>query len=154
MSCMKWVLKLSLPSNIISGSNWENLKHIYFQLLFGCPTANFGPLSRWQPHSPDANHSILQNQPEGHQKPCNEVRSLSLAKHLVGFEPGTFWFWLQRLNPLGHSLQILSFNPIYMYAYIKECLLYIYIYIYIYIMTIIFETMKKEDNTNTSSFKT
>ena len=28
---MKWVLKLSIPSSIISGSNWENLKHIELQ---------------------------------------------------------------------------------------------------------------------------
>ena len=31
----------------------------FFQLLFGCPTANFGPLSRGQPHQPDVNHCIL-----------------------------------------------------------------------------------------------
>ena len=43
-------------------------------LLFGCPMANFGPFG-----------------------------SLSPAKHLVGFELGTFRFLLQRLNPLGHS---------------------------------------------------
>ena len=28
---------------------------LLFLLLFGCPTANFGPLSRKQPHSPDVN---------------------------------------------------------------------------------------------------
>ena len=28
---MKWVLKLIIPSSIISGSNWENLKHIGLQ---------------------------------------------------------------------------------------------------------------------------
>ena len=28
---MKWVLELSIPSSIISDSNWENLKHIEFQ---------------------------------------------------------------------------------------------------------------------------
>ena len=41
--------------------------------------------------------------PEGHQKPCNEVGSLSPAERPAGFEPGTFRFLLQRLNPLGHS---------------------------------------------------
>ena len=30
----KWVLKLSIPSNIISGSNWENLKHIELHPIF------------------------------------------------------------------------------------------------------------------------
>ena len=42
-------------------------------------------------------------QPEGHQEPHNEVGSLSLTTCLVGFEPGTFQFWLIHLNPLGHS---------------------------------------------------
>ena len=28
---MKWVSKLNIPSSIISGSNWENLKHIELQ---------------------------------------------------------------------------------------------------------------------------
>ena len=28
----------------------------FFQLLFGCPTTNFGLLSSGQPHSPDVNH--------------------------------------------------------------------------------------------------
>ena len=42
-------------------------------------------------------------QPEGHREPRNKVGSLSLAEHLAGFEPGTFRFLLQCLNPLGHS---------------------------------------------------
>ena len=40
--------------------------------------------------------------PEGHRGPRNKVGSLSPAERLVGFEPGTFRFILQRLNPLGH----------------------------------------------------
>ena len=43
--------------------------------------------------------------PEGHREPRNEVGSLSPAERLAGFEPGTFQFLLQRLNPLGHSPQ-------------------------------------------------
>ena len=46
---------------------------------------------------------VLLIRPEGHQEPRSEVGSLSPAEHLVGFEPGTFRFLLQRLNPLGHS---------------------------------------------------
>ena len=65
---------------------------------------NFGPLSRGQPHSPDVNHCVLHFQPDGHWEPCNKVGSLRLAKHIVGFELGTFWFLLQCLNPLGYSL--------------------------------------------------
>ena len=40
----------------------ENSDHVcitfFFQLLFGSPMANFGPLLRGQPHSPDVNHCI------------------------------------------------------------------------------------------------
>ena len=39
--------------------------------------------------------------PEGHREPRNEVGSLSPAERLAGFEPGTFRFLLQRLNPLS-----------------------------------------------------
>ena len=32
--------------------------------------------------------------------------ALSLTECLVGFEPGTFQFWSQSLNPLDHSLPV------------------------------------------------
>ena len=48
---------------------------------------------------------VLHIRPKGHREPCNEDKSLSPAERLVGFEPGTFWFWSQHLNPLGHSPQ-------------------------------------------------
>ena len=55
--------------------------------------------------------------PESHREPRNEVGSLSLPEHLAGFELGTFRFWLQRLNPLGHSPQKMPYKmpliPIY-----------------------------------------
>ena len=41
--------------------------------------------------------------PRTHREPCNKVGSLSPAKHLAGFELGTFQFLSHRLNPLGHS---------------------------------------------------
>ena len=46
---------------------------------------------------------VLHIRPKSHQESCSEVGSLSPAKYLVGFELGTFWFWLQCLNPLGCS---------------------------------------------------
>ena len=46
---------------------------------------------------------VLYIRPEGHWEPCNKVGSLSPAKHLVGFELGTFRFWSQCLKQLGHS---------------------------------------------------
>ena len=46
--------------------------------------ANFEPLSRGQPHSPDVNHCVLHLGPKGHREPRNEVGSLSPAECLVG----------------------------------------------------------------------
>ena len=39
-----------------------------------------------------------------HQGPCNMVGSLSLVEHQVGFEPETFQFWLQLLNPCNNII--------------------------------------------------
>ena len=64
-----------------------------FLHLSGCLTANPGPLSKGHCHSPNVNHCIFVNfWPKGHWEPYNEPGSLSLAEHLVGFEPGAFWF--------------------------------------------------------------
>ena len=66
----------------------------------------------WLPHSQFQGDSLtnpmlitvfVQVWLKGHQEPRNEVGSLSPAECLVGFEPGTFRFWLQCPNPLGHS---------------------------------------------------
>ena len=47
---------------------------------------------------------FLYTQPICHQGPCNMVRSLSLVEHQVGFEPETFQFWLQLLNPCNNII--------------------------------------------------
>ena len=44
------------------------------------------------------NHCVLHFWPEGHREPRNKVGSLSPAKCLMGFEPGTLRFFLQCLN--------------------------------------------------------
>ena len=59
------------------------------------PPANFGPMSRGQPRSPDSNHCIWTTSTKGHQEPRNtEVGSLNLAECIVGFELETFWVYL------------------------------------------------------------
>ena len=45
---------------------------------------------------------VLHIGPEDHEEPRNEVGSLNSTELIVGFEAGTFWFWSQHLNPLGH----------------------------------------------------
>ena len=64
-----------------------------FLKLFACPTANF--VSFWGDSitQPILITAFLHFCLEGHQKPCNGVGLLCLAKFLVEFEPGTFWFW-------------------------------------------------------------
>ena len=48
---------------------------------------------------PRVNHCTIPNfQPEGNWEPSNEVESLCLAKCLVGFELGTFQFFLNALT--------------------------------------------------------
>ena len=44
---------------------------------------------------------VLLIRPEGHREPRNEIGSLIPAERLMGFEPGIFRFWSQRLNPMG-----------------------------------------------------
>ena len=58
---------------------------------------------------------FVQVRPEGHGECHNEVGSLNPVEHLAGFEPGTFQFWLQRLNPLGHSPSFADKAKIEMY---------------------------------------
>ena len=58
--------------------------------------------------------------PEGHQEPRSKVGSLSPAKHLADFEPGTFRLLMQRLNPPGHSPQIEILDYICRYLAIKH----------------------------------
>ena len=67
--------------------------------------ANFGPLSKEEPNSPDVNHCVLHFRPGSHREPRSEVGYLRPAERLVGIEPGTFRFLLQGFNPLGHSPQ-------------------------------------------------
>ena len=50
-----------------------NFKLFFFQVLSGCPTANFGLLSRRQSRSADVNHCVIHIGPGGHQQPRNEV---------------------------------------------------------------------------------
>ena len=65
-----------------------------FYLFLACSMASFGPLSRRQSQYPDVNHYIWYLWPEGHREPRNEFESKIPAWHLVGFEPGTFRFWI------------------------------------------------------------
>ena len=47
---------LSIDTKSISHFLYMSICGHFFKLLFGCPMANFGPLLRRQPHSPDLNH--------------------------------------------------------------------------------------------------
>ena len=60
----------------------------FFYLLFGCPTANFGSLSRGILTNPMLITAFYLFRPEGHREHHNEVGSQNPAEHLVRFEPG------------------------------------------------------------------
>ena len=64
----------------------------FLKLLIGYPTVSFGSFSRGQLHWPDDNHCVSTSRPDVCREPRSGVDSLSLVKHLVGFEPGTFQF--------------------------------------------------------------
>ena len=46
--------------------------------------------------------------PKGHSESHSNVGSPSLAKHLIKFELGTFWFYSKRLNPQVYALLLLQ----------------------------------------------
>ena len=52
--------------------------------------------------------AFVHPRPKGYREPRNEVGSLSPAERLAVFEPGTFRFLLQRLNPLALSPRALA----------------------------------------------
>ena len=82
----------------------KTMKNVFFFLsAIWLPHSQLWDFIKGQFHSPNVNHCSLHFRPEGHREPCNKVGSLSPAEHLVGFEPRTFRFLLQHVNPLGHS---------------------------------------------------
>ena len=104
-----WEKKISRTSNLVE------LHNFYIIIISGCPGhpgffSNCYLAVPW----PNLGHYrgslthltlitwVLHMWSKGHWEPLNEVGSLSLAKHQVGFELGTFWS-SQCLKPLGHS---------------------------------------------------
>ena len=106
MTKIWWILTRALSNFKNVYFDWFLLCEVYiyfFNCYLAVPRPTFG-------HSQgDVNPMLITAfvhvQPKGHREPRNKVGSLSPAERLVGFEPGTFRFLLQRLNPLGHSLQ-------------------------------------------------
>ena len=95
-----WILLLvslfdQIASSKIIDTSYKKSREIlsFFHLLFDWPMANFGPLLRGQCHSPNANHYIYSDYIYFDWKvtrgPHNKIK---LAKHLLGFELGTFQF--------------------------------------------------------------
>ena len=73
----------------------------FFYLLFCSPTGNFLPLLENNLTHLMLITTFFKCQPKCYWEPCIEVKSISLAKHLVGLEMGTFQFLSQCLNSLG-----------------------------------------------------
>ena len=85
----------------------KSINFFFFNCFLAVPRPTLGHSQGDSLTNPMLITAFVHIRPEGHREPRNEVGSLSPAEHLVGFEPGTFRFLLQRLNPLGYSPQIL-----------------------------------------------
>ena len=72
------------------------LSLVIFYFFFNCylavPQPTLGHFRGDSLPNPMLITALLLIQPEGHREPRSEVGSLSPAKRLVGFEPGTFRF--------------------------------------------------------------
>ena len=81
------------------------LSNEFFLLFLGCPRPTLGHCQRDSLTSPILITAFFKFLIwlEGHQEPHNEVGSQSLVEQPVELEPGSFWFSVQCLNPLGHS---------------------------------------------------
>ena len=83
--------------------------HIHVYFLFNCylaaPRPTMGNFWGDSLTHPMLITAFLNFRPEGHREPRNKVGTLSPAERLVGFEPGTCRFLLQRLNSLCLSPQ-------------------------------------------------
>lgn len=64
----------------------------FFYVIFGCPTANSGPVSRGQSYSLDFNHCSFKFQPEGHQNSCNLKPPSPLSPI---FQPSRCWISIE-----------------------------------------------------------
>ena len=80
--------------------------YVFFYVFLAAPRPTLGHYRGSSLIHPMLITCTLDIRPEGHREPCNEVGSLGLAERLVRFEPGTFRFWSQRLNPLDQSPQM------------------------------------------------
>ena len=89
---------------------------IYFLiLLLGCPTANFGPLSRRKPRLLDVNTALFKFWVQGDQEPCKKGWFSKLGLTPSGVWAGKRPILSQRLKPLCRAswfvvikLQLLS----------------------------------------------
>ena len=79
------------------------VKFYFFNCYLTAPRSTLGHFFGENLTHPMLITAFLHFRAEGHREPRNEFGSLSQAELLVVFEPGTFRFLLQRLNPLGHS---------------------------------------------------
>ena len=69
----------------------------FFYQSFGCSKANFGPLTRRQPHSPHVNHSTISSRtrrPPGASFLVMRLGPKAWPGTSVGFEPEIFQFWV------------------------------------------------------------
>ena len=99
-TCEQLTLNINLRCQDVSA----DVKRIFFNCYLADPRPTLGHSQGDSLANPMLITTFELIRPEGHREPRNEVGSPSLAEHLAGFEPGTFRFYSQHLNPLGHPL--------------------------------------------------
>ena len=109
----KWVnfqlfLFISFKTYVAADSKWNLYLYDYYLFFFfncylAAPRPTLGHYRGGSLTHPILITSVLNIRPEVHRELLSGVGSLSPAERLVGFEPETFRFWSQRLNPIGHS---------------------------------------------------
>ena len=82
---------------------WKRCSKIYLRSFFNCFFSTLGHYGGGSLTHQMLITCVLHIRPEGHWESHSEVGSLSPAECLVGFELGTFRFWSQCFNTLGHS---------------------------------------------------
>ena len=124
--------KFANQQHAASWKRWliYNSLHIYIY-IFNCYLSAPRPtLDHYQGGSlthPILIVCILHIRPEGYWEPRNEVGSLSSVKRLVGFEAGTFRFWSECLNQLGHSSRRGNSVKVYILKNSLKCLHMIFV---------------------------
>ena len=142
------IYKICKPAACSFMKKVTHLQQFTYMYIFNCylsaPRPTFGHYQGDSLTQPILIVCILRIRPEGHWEPRNELGSLSSVKHLVGFEAGTFRFWSECLNQLGHSFRRGNTVKVYILRNSLECLHMIFVRFFFSATTLQYKQLKIE----------